>query len=165
MNVGKMRVMTFCLPERVVQGNVVSVVPRVQPKMIMSEKPSDGTAAMHYGEMIVVISLLQRIVSPHYPILILWICLQMCTATESYSKPRMLPPGNPQALQMSQGLPSGISMAPMNLSLVSNITNSISQQLRSRMTTQADLLSKLRLVQNHGNMLGSPQSSIVGIWG
>lgn len=80
MNVSKIRVLTFWLPERVVQGmlkylvsllrmvtiyfspilicnpfsstgNVVSVVPKLRTRMIMSEKPSDGTVAMHYGDI------------------------------------------------------------------------------------------------------------------
>ncbi|KAF7843627.1 protein PHYTOCHROME-DEPENDENT LATE-FLOWERING isoform X1 [Senna tora] len=51
MNVSKVRVLTFLLPERVVQGNQVSVVPKLRTRMIMSEKPSDGTVAMHYGEI------------------------------------------------------------------------------------------------------------------
>ena len=32
-------------------GNVVSLVPRLRIRMIMSEKPSDGTVAMHYGDI------------------------------------------------------------------------------------------------------------------
>ena len=32
-------------------GNVVSYVPKLRTKLIMSEKPNDGTVAMFYGEV------------------------------------------------------------------------------------------------------------------
>lgn len=32
-------------------GSVVSYVPKIQTRMIMSEKPSDGTVAMHFGDI------------------------------------------------------------------------------------------------------------------
>jgi hypothetical protein len=37
----------FCVASA---GNVVSYVQRVRNRMIMSEKPNDGTVVMHYGE-------------------------------------------------------------------------------------------------------------------
>ncbi|KAL4279160.1 hypothetical protein GQ457_03G040280 [Hibiscus cannabinus] len=45
MNAYKTRTLNF------VQGNLVSLVPRVRTRMIMSEKPADGTVAMSYGDM------------------------------------------------------------------------------------------------------------------
>jgi len=45
MNVCKMRIITFLQP-----GNVGSYIPKLCTRMIMLEKPSDGTVAMHYGE-------------------------------------------------------------------------------------------------------------------
>ncbi|CAH9098842.1 unnamed protein product [Cuscuta epithymum] len=51
-NVCKRRVLTFTQTERVFQGGgTFSVVPKARTKMIMSEKPSDGTVAMHIGEI------------------------------------------------------------------------------------------------------------------
>ncbi|KAJ9179433.1 hypothetical protein P3X46_011221 [Hevea brasiliensis] len=47
MNVCKMRIINF---DRVVPGNVGSYVHRSRTRMIMLEKQSDGTVAMHYGE-------------------------------------------------------------------------------------------------------------------
>ncbi|XWS12183.1 hypothetical protein CRYUN_Cryun37aG0068000 [Craigia yunnanensis] len=51
MNTYKTRILNFVQGERVVQGNVVSLVPRVRTRMIMSEKPTDGTVAMFYGDI------------------------------------------------------------------------------------------------------------------
>ncbi|PNY13724.1 protein FAM48A, partial [Trifolium pratense] len=51
MNTCKMRVSSFIWNERVVQGNVVTVVPKCRTRMIMAEKPSDGTVALHYGDI------------------------------------------------------------------------------------------------------------------
>ncbi|XP_030464086.2 protein PHYTOCHROME-DEPENDENT LATE-FLOWERING isoform X2 [Syzygium oleosum] len=48
-NICKTRVLNFVQPERNLQGNVVSY--RARTRMIMSEKPSDGTVAMHYGDV------------------------------------------------------------------------------------------------------------------
>ncbi|XP_061949434.1 protein PHYTOCHROME-DEPENDENT LATE-FLOWERING [Populus nigra] len=50
MNICKTRFMDFTLPERVLQGNAISYVTKVRNRMIMSEKPNDGTVVMHYGE-------------------------------------------------------------------------------------------------------------------
>lgn len=93
------------------------------------------------------------------------------------------PMGNPMGMGAARGMGgTGISAPmtsiagmgnmgqnPMNLSQASNITNSMSQQFRpgTMASSQADLISKLRMVQsqNRGNMLGSPQSSITGISG
>ncbi|KAK7275550.1 hypothetical protein RIF29_16669 [Crotalaria pallida] len=181
MNVCKLRHLSFIFPERVVQGNVVSVVPRLRTRMIMSEKPSDGTVAMHYGDIdegdfVAAEDHLPTLPNTHAADLL---AEQFCSlmAREGYVKeddriqvkpnrvnlpsgsqsslppnnclgemqqygeqfpgqspnevakaasgsnasfnlpqnlaanPRMLPPGNPQALQMSQGLLSGVSMA------------------------------------------------------
>ncbi|KAL1810626.1 protein PHYTOCHROME-DEPENDENT LATE-FLOWERING [Daucus carota subsp. sativus] len=46
MNVCKTRVLNFVPPDRSVQ-----VVAKSRNRMIMSEKPNDGTVAMHYGEI------------------------------------------------------------------------------------------------------------------
>ncbi|OIS97163.1 hypothetical protein A4A49_08145, partial [Nicotiana attenuata] len=51
MNICKKRVLTFLQTEEVLQGNGFSFVPKERTRMIMSEKPSDGTVAMHIGEM------------------------------------------------------------------------------------------------------------------
>lgn len=32
-------------------GNVVTIVSRLRTRMIMSEKPSNGTVSMHYGDI------------------------------------------------------------------------------------------------------------------
>ncbi|KAG4379569.1 hypothetical protein GLYMA_16G010400v4 [Glycine max] len=48
MNACKMRILNFCVPERVVQGSIVTIIPRMRTRMIMFEK-SDGTVAMHCG--------------------------------------------------------------------------------------------------------------------
>ncbi|KAJ1407059.1 hypothetical protein SESBI_24586 [Sesbania bispinosa] len=93
----------------------------------------------------------------------------------------LAPMGNPMGMGAARGIGgTGISAPmtsiagmgnmgqnPMNLSQASNITNSISQQFRpgTITSTQADILSKLRMPQNRGSMLGSPQSSIAGISG
>uniref|UniRef100_A0A6N2MU29 Uncharacterized protein n=1 Tax=Salix viminalis TaxID=40686 RepID=A0A6N2MU29_SALVM len=50
MNICKMRFMDFIITEGVLQGNAGPYVQRVQNRMIMSEKPNDGTVVMHYGE-------------------------------------------------------------------------------------------------------------------
>ncbi|KAF8011293.1 hypothetical protein BT93_J1795 [Corymbia citriodora subsp. variegata] len=47
-NIHKTRILDIVQPEQI-QGNVVSYRPRT--RMIMSEKPSDGTVAMYYGDM------------------------------------------------------------------------------------------------------------------
>ncbi|XVF74276.1 hypothetical protein PTKIN_Ptkin13bG0097200 [Pterospermum kingtungense] len=51
MNTYKTRILNFVQGDRVVQGNLVSLVPRVRTRMIMSEKPTDGTIAMFYGDI------------------------------------------------------------------------------------------------------------------
>lgn len=63
---------------------------------------------------------------------------------------------------------ANISQNPINLSPASNISNAISQQLRSGTLSsaqQAALVSKLRMRGNVGNVLGGPQSSIAGMSG
>ncbi|KAK4269052.1 hypothetical protein QN277_022257 [Acacia crassicarpa] len=182
MNVSKIRISSFWLPERVLQGNVVSLVPKLRTRLIMSEKPSDGTVAMHYGDIEDVDFLaaedhLPTLPNAHFADLlaeqfsILMVregymndgdaiqpkpsrmpsgsqpsgvavthnpAVEMQPYGESIpgqspndiakpstsgntplnssqnhlANPRMLPPGNPQALQMSQGLLPGVSMAP-----------------------------------------------------
>lgn len=94
----------------------------------------------------------------------------------------LAPMGNPMGMGAARGIGGGtgisapmtsitgmgnIGQNPMNLSQASNITNSIGQQFRpgTMTSTQADILSKLRMAQNRGNMLGSHQSSIAGISG
>jgi hypothetical protein len=55
----------------------------------------------------------------------------------------------------------------VNLSQASNITNAISQQLRSGLNQQQAIImaSKLRMAQNRVNIVGGSQSSIAGISG
>ncbi|RYQ89008.1 hypothetical protein Ahy_B09g095877 isoform C [Arachis hypogaea] len=206
MNVCKMRALSFCLPERVLQGNVVSLVPRLRIRMIMAEKPSDGTVAMHYGDIDEGDFLASEEHLPTLPnthcadLLAKQFCSQM--AREGYMKeddriqimpnrvnfqagsqssvppnnsvvemqqygdptigqssnefakpasnsnaslnlpqnlvanPRMLPPGNPQALQMSQGLLSGVSMAPRPQQLEAQALQQQQQQLQQHTLIQ-----------------------------
>ncbi|XP_022723261.1 LOW QUALITY PROTEIN: ataxin-2 homolog [Durio zibethinus] len=190
MNTYKTRILNFVQGDHVVQGNVVSLVSRVQTRMIMSEKPTDGTVAMIYGDIDDgdILGVEDHI--PHLPtlpnthladLLAQQFCSLMqheghhlvkdnvqakptrvlmasssqpisavafpnnsaadmqhtmqqyaeaapCQATNEVAKPnssnnisinpspsvlgntRTPPPGNPQALQMSQGLLSGVSM-------------------------------------------------------
>ncbi|KAK6268285.1 hypothetical protein QUC31_012445 [Theobroma cacao] len=190
MNTYKTRILNFVQVDRVVQGNVVSVVPRVRTRMIMSEKPTDGTVAMFYGDIddgdipgaedyishfpMLPNTHLADLLAGQFCSLMLReghhlvednvqakpTCVLMASssqqnsaatfpnssavdmqhtmqqyadavpgqATNEVAKPnssnnisinsspsalgntRMLPPGNPQALQMSQGLLSGVSM-------------------------------------------------------
>ncbi|KAG2722576.1 hypothetical protein I3760_02G133100 [Carya illinoinensis] len=181
MNICKIRVLKFMQPERIPQENAVSY--RVRTRMIMSEKPYDGTVAMHYGEIedgdfLSAEDRLPSLPNTHFADLL---ASQLCslmiregyvvedqvqakqtrtslpTASQSntagsprhlvpdiqqfpeavpgqqssevakitnsgktslnspqnlLSNARMLPPGNTQALQMSQGLFSGVSMPP-----------------------------------------------------
>lgn len=51
MNVCKTRVLNFMLTERIVQANGYSIVPKARTRLIMSEKPNDGTVAIHIGEI------------------------------------------------------------------------------------------------------------------
>ncbi|KAI9401762.1 hypothetical protein POPTR_001G165800v4 [Populus trichocarpa] len=183
MNICKTRFMDFVLPERVLQGNAISYVTKVRNRMIMSEKPNDGTVVMHYGEAdekpVDVLSAedyLPTLPNTHFAdLLATQFCSLMtregylveyhiqprpvCINIASSSQPnvsggplnnsaievkqyneavsvqslndikptlggnasinsshnllansRMLPPGNPQALQISQSLVSGVSM-------------------------------------------------------
>ncbi|KAB5574045.1 hypothetical protein DKX38_001239 [Salix brachista] len=183
MNICKTRFMDFTLPERVLQGNAISYVTKVRNRMIMSEKPNDGTVVMHYGEAdekpVDVLSAedyLPTLPNTHFAdLLATQFCLLMmregylvdhhiqprpvCINTASSSQPnvsggppnnsvievkqyneavsvpslndlkptlggnasinsshnllansRMLPPGNPQALQITQSLVSEVSM-------------------------------------------------------
>nr|KJB57011.1 hypothetical protein B456_009G145100 [Gossypium raimondii] len=179
VNTYKTRILNF------VQGNLVSLVPRARTRMIMSEKPTDGTIAMFYGDIDDGDILSAEDHIPHLPTLpnthmADLLAAQFCSlmvreghhlveddvqakptgvlasssqpnsavtfpnnsasdmqqyaenvagqATNEVAKQnssnnmsinpsssalgntRMLPPGNPQALQMSQGLLSGASM-------------------------------------------------------
>ncbi|KAL2336399.1 hypothetical protein Fmac_010845 [Flemingia macrophylla] len=203
MNMCKMRILTFCLPERVVQGNVVSLVPRLRNRMIMFEK-ADGTVAMHFGDIedgdyVAAEDHLLTLPNTHSADLL---AQQFCSlmshegylkeddriqlkpnrvnlplgnqstapnnavaetpqygepipgqssnevakpATSSNSSlnlsqnlvtnPRMLPPGNPQALQMSQGLLSGVSMASRPQQLDSQQAVQQQQQLQQNQHT------------------------------
>ncbi|KAI4330719.1 hypothetical protein MLD38_028978 [Melastoma candidum] len=49
MNIYKIRVMNLTHQDTL--GNVVSYSPRPRTRMIMSEKPNDGTVAVHYGDL------------------------------------------------------------------------------------------------------------------
>ncbi|PKI43800.1 hypothetical protein CRG98_035811 [Punica granatum] len=51
MNTCKTRLLNCVLGDRVVQGTVVSFIPKARSRMILSEKPSNGTVAIAYGEM------------------------------------------------------------------------------------------------------------------
>ncbi|AET01824.2 protein PHYTOCHROME-DEPENDENT LATE-FLOWERING isoform X2 [Medicago truncatula] len=177
MNACKMRVLSFRWNERVVQGNVVNLVPRFRTRMIMAEKPSDGTVALHYGDIdesdfIGAEDHLPTLPNTHFADLLAdqfssqiehdgyvkeddriqvrpnLVNLPLGSQSslppnemQQYGEPipgqsnneaaklaggsnaslnlpqslvanaRMLPPGNPQGLQMSQALLSGVSMA------------------------------------------------------
>ncbi|CAN7087750.1 unnamed protein product [Brassica oleracea var. botrytis] len=50
MNTCKTRVMNFLRVDRVMQGNVSSLVPRIRTRLVMSEKP-DGTVAWYQGDI------------------------------------------------------------------------------------------------------------------
>ncbi|KAK0598768.1 hypothetical protein LWI29_037829 [Acer saccharum] len=184
MNICKTRVINFHRhPERIVQGSVMSIVHhRLRSRMILSEKPRDGTVAMYYGDIEDGDILAEEDHLPTLPnthladLLAAQYCslmmregfqvegqlqakqMRMNNASTSQPNPtaipptnsgvemqqyadavsgqvsgevakptssgntslnssqnllagaRMLPPGNPQALQMSQGLLSGVSM-------------------------------------------------------
>lgn len=51
MNTCKLRVLTCTLTERVPQGNTFSVVAKSRTRLVMSEKPNDGTVALYIGEI------------------------------------------------------------------------------------------------------------------
>ncbi|PIN09556.1 hypothetical protein CDL12_17857 [Handroanthus impetiginosus] len=51
MNVCKIRILNCIQSERIIQGNSVQFVPKARTRMIMSEKPSDGSVAIHIGEI------------------------------------------------------------------------------------------------------------------
>lgn len=183
MNVCKIRVLNV-QPDRTVQGNMIPVSPTIRTRMIMSEKPNDGTVAMHYGDLEDGDYLNAEDYLPALPNTYLadLLAAQFCALmiregyfvedhvqprpprlsvqptssqpntqgvvhnnntvpdVQQYSEPvsgqqtaetkpaignasmasnpnllpnpGMLPPGSTQALQMSQGLVSGVSMAP-----------------------------------------------------
>ncbi|XP_019443543.1 PREDICTED: uncharacterized protein LOC109356679 isoform X2 [Lupinus angustifolius] len=231
MNVCKMRHLSFFFPERVVQGNVVSIVPRLRTRMIMSEKPSDGTVAMHYGDIddgdfVAAEDHLPTLPNTHAADLL---ANQFCSlmAHEGYVKEddriqvkptrvnlpsdsqaslppnnsigelqqygeqfpdqspyeiakaasgsnaslnlpenlvanqRMLPPGNPQAFQMSQGLLSGVSMASRPHQLDSQQARQQQQQMQQN---QSNLIQQQNPLQR-SMMLGQNQLSHVNAVG
>ncbi|CAG7893396.1 unnamed protein product [Brassica rapa] len=51
MNTCKTRVINFLRMERVMQGNVPAAVPKIVTRLVMSEKPVDGTVAWYQGEI------------------------------------------------------------------------------------------------------------------
>ncbi|GAB4850016.1 hypothetical protein Ancab_029314 [Ancistrocladus abbreviatus] len=51
INSCKIRVLNIVLGDHTPQGNPVPVASRIRTRMIMSEKPNDGTVAMHYGDI------------------------------------------------------------------------------------------------------------------
>ncbi|CAN0877730.1 Protein PHYTOCHROME-DEPENDENT LATE-FLOWERING [Linum grandiflorum] len=189
-NVPKIRVMNFMQGEQVLQGNVVTYFPKARARMIMMEKSTDGTVAMHYGDLedgdvLSAEEYLPTLPNSHFADLL---AQQFCTLmsrdgylvenhieqkptrmnnnTSSNSQPnltgvspnnattmemqqyndgqtsndvkptlssnntRMLPPGNSQALQMSQGLMSGVSVPPrpQNLDQQQQNQNALLQQ-------------------------------------
>lgn len=229
MNMCKMRILTFCLPERVVQGNVVSLVPRLRIRMIMFEK-ADGTVAMHFGDIedvdyVAAEDHLLTLPNTHSADLL---AQQFCSlmghegymkeddriqlkpnrvnlplgnqstapnnavvetqqygepvpgqssnevakpATSSNSSlnlsqnlvtnPRMLPPGNPQALQMSQGLLSGVSMAsrPQQLDSQQAVQQQQQQQQQLQQNQHTLIQQQNSQFQRSSMMLGSNQLS------
>ncbi|XP_068335447.1 protein PHYTOCHROME-DEPENDENT LATE-FLOWERING-like [Pyrus communis] len=50
MNICKIRILNFEKEEHIVQGNVV-YLPKQRTRLIVSERPNDGTVAMYYGEV------------------------------------------------------------------------------------------------------------------
>ncbi|KAI4355402.1 hypothetical protein L6164_004181 [Bauhinia variegata] len=236
MNVCKIRVLNFVLPERVVQGNAVSFIPKVRTRMIMFEKPSDGTVAMHYGDIDDVDFLASEDYLPTLPnthfadLLAAEFCSQMvrdgymmeehpiqprpnrvnlpsgsqasgagvapntpAVEMQQYGEPipsqspndaakptssgnaslnsssqnlvsntRMLPPGNPQALQMSQGLISSVSMAsrPLQLDPQQSAQQQQQQQQRQQLQqNQHSLMQQQNPQSQRSMMLGTNQLS------
>ncbi|GAA0183981.1 chromatin/chromatin-binding, or -regulatory protein [Lithospermum erythrorhizon] len=51
MNTCKLRILNCTLAERVSQGNSFSVVPKSRTRLIMSERPDDGTVSLGIGEI------------------------------------------------------------------------------------------------------------------
>ncbi|CAH8334593.1 unnamed protein product [Eruca vesicaria subsp. sativa] len=51
MNTCKTRVINFLRMERVMQGNVPAAVPKIITRLVMSEKPVDGTVAWYQGDI------------------------------------------------------------------------------------------------------------------
>ncbi|RDX84764.1 hypothetical protein CR513_34133, partial [Mucuna pruriens] len=225
MNAHKMRILSFCMPEHVVQGIVVSLVPRLRTRLIMFEK-SDGTVAMHCGDsddvdFVAAEDHLLTLPNTHSADLL---AQQFCSlmAHEGYvvkeddriqlkpnrvtlpsgnqstapnnsvvetqqygepipgqssnevakpasgnnaslnlsqnlvTNPRMLPPGNPQALQMSQGLLSGVSMASRPQQLDSQQAVQQQQQLQQNQHT---LIQQQNPQFQRSMMLGTNQLS------
>ncbi|XP_058743756.1 protein PHYTOCHROME-DEPENDENT LATE-FLOWERING isoform X1 [Vicia villosa] len=207
MNACKMRVLSFIWNERVVQGNVTSLVPRFRTRLIMAEKPSDGTVALHYGDIdesdfIAAEDHLPTLPNTHFADLLVD---QFCSQIEhegyakeddriqlrpnrvnlplgsqsglppnemqQYGEPnlgqscndmaklasgsnaslsmsqnlvanaRMLPPGNSQALHMSQGLLSGVSMAQRPQQLDSH-QQAVQQQQQLLQQNQQSLIQQ-----------------------
>ncbi|XP_014516407.1 uncharacterized protein LOC106774088 isoform X1 [Vigna radiata var. radiata] len=226
MNACKMRIITLCVPERVVQGNHVSLVPRLRTRMIIFEK-SDGTVALYYGDVedadyLAAEDYLLTLPNTHSAdLLAQQFCSQMIR--EGYVKeddriqlkpnlanlpsgnqstapnnavvemqqygesvpgqssneiakpvsgnnasinlsqnlvtnPRMLPPGNPQALQISQGLLSGASMSSRPQQLDSQQT--VQQQQQQMQQNQHTLIQQQNSqFQRSPMMLGTNQLS------
>ncbi|KAE9605816.1 hypothetical protein Lal_00025579 [Lupinus albus] len=239
MNVCKTRHLSFFFPERVIQGNVVSIVPRLRTRMIMSEKPSDGTVAMHYGDIdeddfVDAEDHLPTLPNTHAADLLAE-QFSSLMAREGYVKEddrvqvkqnrvslpsgsqssllpnnslgemqqygeifpgqssnevakaasvsnvslnlpqnlvanqRMLPPGNPQVFQMSQGLLSGVSMASRPQQLDSQLAVQQQQQLQQNqhnlLQQQNPLQRSMMLGQNqvsHLNAIGQNSYSPLG---
>ncbi|KAL1214448.1 Protein PHYTOCHROME-DEPENDENT LATE-FLOWERING [Cardamine amara subsp. amara] len=51
MNTCKTRILNFGRLDRVMQGTVSSYVPRIRTRLVMSEKPADGTVAWYQGDI------------------------------------------------------------------------------------------------------------------
>ncbi|KAG8494651.1 hypothetical protein CXB51_012264 [Gossypium anomalum] len=231
VNTYKTRILNFVQGERVVQGNLVSLVPRARTRMIMSEKPTDGTIAMFYGDIDDGDILSAEDHIPHLPTLpnthmADLLAAQFCSlmvreghhlveddvqakptgvpasssqpnsavtfpnnsatdmqqyaenvagqATNEVAKQnssnnmsinpsssalgntRMLPPGNPQALQMSQGLLSGASMPARPSQLDPQPPQQQPQQPQQQQQSQHSLLQQQhQQFQRSPMMLGS----------
>ncbi|QCE02363.1 Transcription factor Spt20 [Vigna unguiculata] len=227
MNACKMRILTFCVPERVVQGNHVSLVPRLRTRMIIYEK-SDGTVALYYGDVeeadyLAAEDYLLTLPNTHSADLLAeQFCSQMIR--EGYVKeddriqlkpnlvnlpsgnqstapnnavvemqqygepvpgqssneiakpvsgnnasinlsqnlvtnPRMLPPGNPQALQISQGLLSSASMSSRPQQLDSQQTVQQQQQQQMQQNQHTLIQQQNSQFQRSPMMLGTNQLS------
>ncbi|XP_044500221.1 protein PHYTOCHROME-DEPENDENT LATE-FLOWERING-like [Mangifera indica] len=220
MNISKSRVLNFVIPERILQGNVVSIVRQLRTRMVMLEKVNDGTVAMYCGDkedgdILAVEEYLPILPNTHSADLLatqyssLMIregCLvedlihikpsrmsfsssgqpssvgvlpnnnsgaEMQQYTEAVSgqaipsevaKPalnssqnllastRMLPPGNPQAAHMSQGLVSGISMPVRPQQLDSQ--QSVQSQQQQQPANHHLFMQQQQQLQRSSMMLG-----------
>lgn len=222
MNIPKTRVLNFVQAERGVQGNNFGA----RTRLIMSEKPSDGTVAMHYGDIddsdfliaedylptlpnthladllasqfhslmlregyLVDDHLQQKptrmnmasnsqpnvpVAPPNNPAMEMQQYAEPVSSQPSneVAKPsnsgnaslnssqnhlpntRMLPPGNPQALQMSQGLVPGVSMPARSQQM--DPQPSLQQQQQQHQQHQQNQHSLIQQQNQHAQFQRSP---------